>query len=200
MTSEPASRASFRPDLTIIMPAHCGERWIDATLRSVAAEATDRVELIVVDSSPSPATLEIVRRYADRIRLQLHKRRDLLSWQAKTKFAVSIASSAHICWLHQDDIWLPGRAATVSRWIDAAPDAALHLAPTAIIDAGGTAGWEPGIARCRRDGQCREGCFCRDCSCRTSSQRRPRCSPKRPGRHAAASIMSFGIPPIGTFG
>jgi hypothetical protein len=137
MTSEAVSQASVRPDLTIIMPVHCGERWIDATLRSVAAEATDRLELIVVDSSPSPATLEIARRYADRVRLQLHKCPDLLSWQAKTKFAVSIASSAHICWLHQDDVWLPGRATTVYRWIDTAPEAALHLAPTAIIDARG---------------------------------------------------------------
>jgi hypothetical protein len=135
MTSEAISGPSVRPDLTIIMPAHCGERWIDATLRSVAAEATDRLELIVLDSSPNPATLDIAQGYADRIRLQLLKRPDLLSWQAKTKFAVSIASSEHICWLHQDDIWMPGRAEAVFRWIDAAPDAALHLAPTAIIDA-----------------------------------------------------------------
>jgi len=145
MTGAAAPRASGRPDLTIVMPAHCGERWIDATLRSVAAEATDRIELIVVDSSPGPETLEIAGRYADRIRLQLHKRPDLLSWQAKTRFAVGIAASPHICWLHQDDIWLPGRAETVFRWIDAAPEAALHLAPTAIIDGQGR---RLGIWRC----------------------------------------------------
>jgi hypothetical protein len=137
MTSGAAPQASVRPDLTIIMPTHCGERWIDATLRSVAAEATDRLELILVDSSPSSATLDIARRYSNHMRLQLHERPDLLSWQAKTKFGVDIAGSAHICWLHQDDVWLPGRAATVRGWIDAAPEAALHLAPTAIIDARG---------------------------------------------------------------
>lgn len=126
----------IRPDLTIIMPAHCGERWIDTTLRSVAAQASDRIELIVVDSSPGPETLDIAGRYAHRIRLQLHKRPDLLSWQSKTQFAVGIANSKYVCWLHQDDIWMPGRAAAIFRWIDAAPDAALYLAPTAIIDSG----------------------------------------------------------------
>jgi hypothetical protein len=45
-----------------------------------------------------------------------------------------LASADHVCWLHQDDLWLPGRANAVRTWISAAPDAALHLAPSAIVD------------------------------------------------------------------
>jgi hypothetical protein len=44
-----------------------------------------------------------------------------------------------------DDVWLPGRAAAVRAWIEAAPSAVLHLAPTAIIDRHGR---KLGIWRC----------------------------------------------------
>lgn len=54
------------------MPLHHGERWIDATLRSVAAEADDVLEVTALDSSPDGKTLDIVRRHSDRLRLSLH--------------------------------------------------------------------------------------------------------------------------------
>jgi glycosyltransferase involved in cell wall biosynthesis len=127
------------------MPTHCGEQWIDAALSSIASEAVDGVEVVVVDSSPTPATLDIARRYLDRLQLRIFERRDLLMWHAKTNFGAEIAGSDHLCWLHQDDLWLPGRAAAVRAWIEAAPEAPLHLAPSTIIDRKGEA---LGVWRC----------------------------------------------------
>jgi GT2 family glycosyltransferase len=129
-----SSRTTTKPWLTVIMPTYCGEDWIDASLRSLAAEAMAGIEVLVLDSSPGPATLDIARSYSDRLDLSVFERRDLPMWHAKTNFGVEIARSDHICWLHQDDLWLPGRAKAVRAWIDAAPAASLHLAPTAIID------------------------------------------------------------------
>jgi glycosyltransferase involved in cell wall biosynthesis len=130
-------RSTSAPWLTVIMPTHRGEQWIDASLRSLAAEAAEGVEVLVLDSSPTPATLDIARGYSDRLHLRAVERRDLLMWHAKTNFGVQIADSNHICWLHQDDLWLPGRAAAVRAWIESAPNASLHLAPSAIIDRSG---------------------------------------------------------------
>jgi hypothetical protein len=73
------------------------------------------------------------------------ERCDLPSWQTKTNFGVQIARSSHICWLGMDDVWLPGRAAAVRHWIDAARDAPLHLAPSAVID---KTGRKLGVWRC----------------------------------------------------
>src|SRR5207248_6015 len=50
---------------------------------------------------------------------------------------VAMATADHVCWLHQDDLWLAGRARAVREWIAAAENAALHLAPSAIIDRDG---------------------------------------------------------------
>jgi hypothetical protein len=133
------------PFLTVVMPVHCGQRWIEATLDSLAAEATDDIEVIVIDGSPDTGTADIVMRYADRLSLELIARPDLSNWRTKTNFGVERARASHICWLHQDDLWLPGRAVAIRQWIEGAPDAVLHLAPTSIVDQNGRA---LGIWRC----------------------------------------------------
>jgi glycosyltransferase involved in cell wall biosynthesis len=121
------------------MPVHCGEAWIVPTLDSLAAEAADDIELLVIDGSPDTGTADIVRRYADKISFEIIPRPDLTNWRTKTNFGVERARASHVCWLHQDDLWLPGRAAAIRKWIGDVPDAVLHLAPTTIIDQSGRA-------------------------------------------------------------
>jgi len=133
------------PWLSVVMPVHGGERWIDTTLASLAAEADSGIEVLVIDSSLTPATRAIAEGYADRLALRVVTRADLPGWPAKTNYGVAIARAAHVCWLHQDDLWLPGRAAAVRGWIAEAPDAVLHLAASAIVDG---AGRVQGIWRC----------------------------------------------------
>jgi glycosyltransferase involved in cell wall biosynthesis len=138
-------RTMVTPWLTVIMPSYCGEQWIEASLRSLADEACEGIEVLVVDSSPTAATRDIAQSFSDRLRLRIFERRDLSSWHVKTNFGVEVAQSTHICWLGVDDMWLPGRAAAVQEWIEAAPGAALHLAPSAIID---KIGRKLGVWRC----------------------------------------------------
>lgn len=133
------------PWLTVIIPSYCGEQWIDCALRSLAAEAPQGAEVLVIDSSPTSGTRDIARSYSDRLRLRVLERCDLTTWQAKTNFGVEVAASPHICWLGVDDLWLPGRTAAVRAWIAADPLAPLHLAPSAIIDKDGR---KLGVWRC----------------------------------------------------
>lgn len=123
-----------KPFLSVVMPVHEGAAWIGATLDSLAAEPVGGLEVIVIDSSPTGATSAIVERFADRLPLRLFQRRDLAPWQTKTNWGVELAAADHVCILHQDDLWLPGRVEAVHRWVGTFPLAGLHLAPTAIID------------------------------------------------------------------
>ncbi len=116
------------------MPSFRGERWIDHALGSIVSEQAEGVEILVIDSSPTSTTRDIARSYSDRLRLRVFERADLSSWQAKTNYGVEMAESTHICWLGVDDLWFPGRASAVRAWIEAAPDARLHVAPSAIVD------------------------------------------------------------------
>lgn len=92
------------------------------------------IEVFLIDGGPTDRTATIARKYADRLRLQVFERHNLSSWQAKVNFGVDAAKSTHVCFLGIDDVWLPGRASAVRHWIEMAPQTAVHLAPTMVID------------------------------------------------------------------
>jgi hypothetical protein len=116
------------------MPIHNGVEWIGATLESLAVEPSDGLEIIVIDSSPTNTTSDIVEQFADRLPLRLLQRSDIKPWQTKTNLGVELATADHICILHQDDLWLPGRVEAVRHWLASAPKTVLHLAPSRLID------------------------------------------------------------------
>ena len=123
-----------KPLLSVIMPVHDGTDLIEETLQSLAAEPTDDIEIIVIDSSLGRGTSDIVEEYSTRLPVKLFRRPDLGPWQVKTNAAVELSAANYTCILHQDDLWLPGRMKAIRRWIAEAPDAVLHLAPTLVID------------------------------------------------------------------
>jgi glycosyltransferase involved in cell wall biosynthesis len=139
------SPTASAPWLSVVMPVYCGERWIDVALQSIAAEEADGIEVLLLDGSPTSASLDLARSYSDRLRLRLFERPDLLTWQAKTNVGVALAEAKHVCWLHHDDKWMPGRVAAIRSWLDADSEAPLHLAPSVLIDKDGR---ELGVWRC----------------------------------------------------
>jgi hypothetical protein len=134
-----------RPWLSVIVPSYRGEEWIGLALQSLAAGTADGIEVLLIDGGPTPAARRIAREFEDRVHLRVVAREDISSWHGKTNFGVQLAQSPYVCLLSVDDVWLPGRAAAVRAWIETAPSAVLHLAPTAIIDRHGC---ELGIWRC----------------------------------------------------
>jgi glycosyltransferase involved in cell wall biosynthesis len=129
----------MKPWLSVIMPVHCGEAWIGASLQSIADEAGEGIEVLILDSSPDPGTMAVARRFEGRLGLRLFPDSPLQSWPAKTNVAVQLAEADHLCLLHQDDLWLSGRVSAVKRWIGLAPEACLHLAGTTVVDRRGRA-------------------------------------------------------------
>ena len=126
-----------RPLLTVVMPLHNGADWLRATLDSLARETEGGFEVIAIDSSPDDRTCAIAEQFAHRFPLQVLRRPDVAAWPTKTNMAVKLARTDHVCMLHQDDLWLPGRMTAVRRWIQGAPDAALHLAPSVYVNGQG---------------------------------------------------------------
>jgi len=120
--------------ISVVMPVHAGERWLAATLASIAVQPGSAVEVIIRDSSPGKSCEAIVQRYAGALRIDYRHMPEVTSWTRKTNLAVEAARAEHIAILHQDDLWLPDRLATAAEMIAKNPDAALHLSPTRIID------------------------------------------------------------------
>ncbi|QJB68528.1 glycosyltransferase [Parasphingorhabdus halotolerans] len=134
---ETAGGVLAQPWLSVVLPTYCGEKWVATTLDAIAVDPDPGIEIVVVDTSRGPETLEIVARYADTLNLAIYQPVDIDGCSLKTNFGVAQAKADYVTWLCQDDLWLPGRAAAIRRWIEKDTSAVLHLAPTAIIDKDG---------------------------------------------------------------
>jgi glycosyltransferase involved in cell wall biosynthesis len=93
------------------MPAYNGEKFIGAALESVRAEADESIEVVIVDDGSTDRTLEIIRDFAKLLPLRLIAPGRIGNWVAATNLGLREATGEWACFLHQDDMWLPGRLA-----------------------------------------------------------------------------------------
>jgi GT2 family glycosyltransferase len=97
------------PLLSVVMPAYNGERFIGAALESVRDQHDDGIELVIVDDGSTDHTLDIVRGFAGVLPIRLITPGRLGNWVAATNLGLREAIGDWACFLHQDDLWLPGR-------------------------------------------------------------------------------------------
>lgn len=93
------------------MPTYNGERFIAAALESVREQHDDAIELVIVDDGSTDHTLDIVRDFASVLPIRLITPGRLGNWVAVSNLGLRTAGGVWACFLHQDDLWLPGRLA-----------------------------------------------------------------------------------------
>ncbi len=118
----------MNPSLSVIMPTYNGERFIAAALESVRGQH-DGIELVIVDDGSSDRTLDIVRDFAKSLPIRLITPGRIGNWVAATNLGLREATGNWACFLHQDDLWLPGRIARLRGEMESAESAlVLHNA------------------------------------------------------------------------
>lgn len=137
------------PRLSVVMPLHEGEAYLDAALASLPDDPTGLIEVIALDSGVEPLCLSIIGRHAGRLTLRYEHLPHMVSWTEKTNCAVAMARAPHVAMLHQDDLWLPGRLETILAALDKGSEAALILTAANIVDEQGR---NLGVWRCPLDG------------------------------------------------
>lgn len=122
------------PWLSVIMPTFNGARHLPAALDSLLSESPHGVEIIAIDDGSTDETPVILSTYRDRLPLTIVERR-IGNWAANTNLGLERASGEWACFLHQDDVWQPGRLSTIRRQLDRQPALLLHAAD--FIDTNG---------------------------------------------------------------
>jgi glycosyltransferase involved in cell wall biosynthesis len=117
-----------RPWLSVVMPAWNGERYLEAALQSVHAEGTRGYEIVAVDDGSTDRTPHILRAWAERLPLRIVAHGGRGNWVAASNAALRGARGRYACFLHQDDLWLPGRLAALEREVEAGPSLIVHPA------------------------------------------------------------------------
>lgn len=118
------------------MPTYNGENFISAALESVRTQGTDGLEVVVVDDGSTDRTLEVVRGFAKEIPLRLITPGRIGNWAATSNIGLREAKGEWACFLHQDDLWLPGRFSRLRRESDAV-QGALILHNAMFVDPDG---------------------------------------------------------------
>jgi glycosyltransferase involved in cell wall biosynthesis len=119
------------PWLSIVMPVWNGERYLTEALQSVREQGGFGYEVIAVDDGSTDASPRILRSWADLLPLRIIRRERGGNWVAATNAGLREARGVYACFLHQDDLWLPGRLGALER--EAASQPALILHPAVFV-------------------------------------------------------------------
>ncbi|HZZ83568.1 MAG TPA: glycosyltransferase [Anaeromyxobacteraceae bacterium] len=123
-----------QPWLSVVLPTYNGQPYVEQMLESVAGQELEGVEVIVADDGSTDGTLETVERYRERLSLKLVHRGGDGAWTAGSNRGLAEATGRYVSFLHQDDVWLPGRLARLRAELERGPDPVLLLHPVFFID------------------------------------------------------------------
>ncbi len=90
--------------VSVVIPVHNAERYLEATLKSVFAQSYPHTEIIAVDDGSEDRSVDILKRYSDRVVLL---RQPNSGAAAARNRGVQAASGEWIAFLDADDLWSP---------------------------------------------------------------------------------------------
>jgi glycosyltransferase involved in cell wall biosynthesis len=126
---------SETPLVTIVTPSYNQVRYLEATLRSVLEQDYPRIEYLVVDGASSDGSVEVIRRYADRLDWWVSEK-DSGQSEAINK-GLRRARGEFVGWLNSDDVYLPGAISAAVKAFESHPEAGLIYGDALAIDTDG---------------------------------------------------------------
>lgn len=135
-----------KPWLSVIVPTYNGAAYLAQTLASIECQVDGNIEVIAVDDGSSDATLAILNAYSSRLPIRTIRRGRIGNWVANTNFGLAEARGEYVSFLHQDDLWLPGRSSCCGNYYAASRKPPCSFTPRDISTCEGVA-WAFGAAR-----------------------------------------------------
>ena len=119
-------RTTCLPSVSIGLPVHNGERYLDATIRSILGQTFGDLELIVCDNASSDATSAICLHHAAHDpRLIYHRQSRNLGAGPNYDDCFRRARGRYFKWAAHDDLLAPTYLARTVAALEAKPDAVL---------------------------------------------------------------------------
>jgi glycosyltransferase involved in cell wall biosynthesis len=125
----------MKPLVTIVTPSYNQVHFLEATLRSVLEQDYPNIEYLVVDGASTDGSVEVVRRYEDRLAWWVSEK-DSGQSEAINK-GLRRARGELVGWLNSDDLYLPGAISAVVTAFQSHPEAGLLYGDALAIDADG---------------------------------------------------------------
>lgn len=105
--------------VSVVVPVHNGERYLDEALRSILGQTYAPVELIVVDDGSEDTSAAIASGYGARVRVLRHSAPRGAA--ASRNLGALSAQGAYLAFLDHDDVWLPDKLAAQVQALEKSP-------------------------------------------------------------------------------
>ncbi len=119
------------PTITVVTPSYNQAAYIEQTIQSVLTQQYPGLEYLVIDGGSTDGTVDILRRYEDR--LDWVSEPDEGQAEAINK-GLKRAGGQVVAWLNSDDIYLPGALERVGEQFGRQPDIDLVYGDYQLID------------------------------------------------------------------
>lgn len=123
------------PRVTIITPSYNQAAFLEETIVSVLSQNYPDLEYIIVDGGSTDGSVEIIRRFADRLAWWVSEK-DQGQAEAINK-GFSRATGEIIAWLNSDDLYQPGAILSAVRKLQENPGCGMVFGDVVSIDASG---------------------------------------------------------------
>src|ERR1043165_7317408 len=123
------------PLVSIITPSYNQAAYLEQTIQSVLTQDYPRIEFMVIDGGSTDASVEIIKKYADRLAYWVSEK-DSGQAEAINK-GLTRAKGEILAWLNSDDYYLPNTILAVVRCFDENPDVDLIYGDMLAVDGDG---------------------------------------------------------------
>lgn len=120
------------PRITVVTPSFNQARYLERTIRSVLDQGYPNLEYIIVDGGSTDGSVDIIRRYADRLAWWVSEP-DRGQTDAINK-GLHRATGEWVAWQNSDDIYYPGVFHDLARAAKKYPKAGLIIGDMMLID------------------------------------------------------------------
>lgn len=122
------------PIVTIVTPSYNQARFLEETILSVLDQDYPNIEYLVIDGGSTDGSVEIIRKYEDRLAYWVSERDQGQSHAINKGF--QRANGEILAWLNSDDLYCPGAVRTVVDFLLSHGDVALVYGRADLIDSG----------------------------------------------------------------
>ncbi|HNJ13431.1 MAG TPA: glycosyltransferase family 2 protein, partial [Anaerolineales bacterium] len=118
--------------VSIITPSYNQAAYLEQTLLSVLNQDHAPIEYIVVDGASKDASVEIIKKYSDRLAYWVSEKDGGQAEAINKGFAR--ATGEIIAWLNSDDYYLPGAVSAAVKMFEANPEMVLVYGNMLAVD------------------------------------------------------------------